>query len=114
MSMPTITVIPAYGKDYANDAECLAGWNSGKDFAIVMSMPPVRGTYINNQDRRNYAMSTEVRIRYNNKANLILLPPGDNDGHTWVSDPEEDEPAKECNTGHSHLPHGNCPGIGLI
>ncbi|RPI96764.1 MAG: hypothetical protein EHM32_02570 [Spirochaetales bacterium] len=28
----TIFVIPAYGRDYSSEADCLADWQAGKDF----------------------------------------------------------------------------------
>ena len=71
-----ITVVPAHGRDYATAAEALAAWGEGKDFIIMT--PGIGGTYINKEDAARYAPpGTEVRIRYNKRADRV-----DVDAHT--------------------------------
>ncbi len=48
--MATITVTPAYGRDYKTAKEVEADWEAGKDFRISDMSHPNDGSYVNKQD----------------------------------------------------------------
>ena len=55
--MNYIEVIPAYGRDYANQAQVKADWNAGMDFQDALTR-----SYVNKQDAT--ALGLKVIIRY--------------------------------------------------
>ncbi len=58
--MSRLTVIPAYGRDYASKEEVLADWNADKDFE---SQNYGASGYINKSGAKEYGI-VEVTIRY--------------------------------------------------
>jgi hypothetical protein len=62
----SITVTPAYGRDYKTEAEARADWNSGKDFSIP------GGGYVNKEDAEKAGI-TEVRIRFRKRTLLAIV-----------------------------------------
>lgn len=65
----SITVSPAYGRDYKSRAAALADWNAGKDFKIE-TLHPVGGTYVNRADILRENKETSVWIRYDGKTKI--------------------------------------------
>ena len=66
MSITSVTVSPAYGRDYKDGAEAVKDWQDGKDFEI-QSIFPIRriGKYISIRDIQLPGNeNAEVRIRY--------------------------------------------------
>jgi hypothetical protein len=55
-----VTVIPAYGRDYTEEADALADWNAEKDFLIQDFELPSQ--YIN---RQQVPRGWEISIRFN-------------------------------------------------
>jgi len=61
MHTTTLTVTPAYGRDYRSKAAALADWEAGKDFALQ----GYGGSgYINQADAARYSPGATVNIRY--------------------------------------------------
>jgi hypothetical protein len=56
----SISVVPAYGRDYQSQAAVKAAWNEGKDF-VVPSVFDHGGRYINKQD---VSPGVRVVVRY--------------------------------------------------
>lgn len=52
-----VEVVPAYGRDYANQAQIKKDWNADKDF-----QDPSTGRYLNRSDATNAGL--KVIIRY--------------------------------------------------
>lgn len=76
MTGKVLTVTPAYGRDYQNEASAIAAWNAGKDFiAETINGNPVHGTYVSIRDVNIPASMniTEVRIRYRGKTQVAIL-----------------------------------------
>jgi hypothetical protein len=65
----SITVTPAYGRDYRSETEAKADWEAGKDFSI-----PGQG-YVNNEDAKTAGIS-EVRIRFRKRTLLAIVKVG--------------------------------------
>ena len=62
----TLTLIPAYGRDYRSKKACLADFHSGKDFLAV----GIGGSgYVNSKDLPS---GEEVRIRYQRQTQVLL------------------------------------------
>lgn len=51
-----LTLVPALGRDYANQADLLADWEAGKDFRIEDASSPYNGAYVNLADARSSAL----------------------------------------------------------
>lgn len=64
----TLTVTPAYGRDYTSAKAALADWEAGKDF-VVEGLHS--GTYVSKSDLTN---GETVRIRYNRKTRVVSVP----------------------------------------
>ena len=67
--MKTITVVPAYGRDYTSKAKVLADWNANKDFIIQDLFNPYDGKPANKSDLRGYT----VNIRYSNLMKILVV-----------------------------------------
>jgi hypothetical protein len=59
--MRTVTVVPAYGRDYKSKAAALADWNGDKDFIVQDYAMPAKP--INRSDAASLGLS--IMIRYN-------------------------------------------------
>ncbi len=46
----SLTLIPAYGRDYKTKKEVLADWEAGKDFIIANAFHPYDGKPMNKED----------------------------------------------------------------
>jgi hypothetical protein len=60
---------PAYGRDYKNKKECLADFESGKDFIYNTFNGQ---TYCNKEDLTKQGVP-QVNIRYKNNTQLIVV-----------------------------------------
>lgn len=60
----TLTVIPAYNRDYGSKQEVEKAWNEGRDFQIVTLGHG--GKYINKQDAQRNGVG-KIKVRYNKK-----------------------------------------------
>jgi len=49
--MTSLTVVPAYGRDYATAKAVREAWDAGKDFRISNMFSPDDGRYVNKDDR---------------------------------------------------------------
>lgn len=66
----SLTLQPAYGRDYKSKAAVLADWNANKDFRIA-SYGPDMGRYINKAD----ATDVTVNIRYQRDTKIVVVKP---------------------------------------
>jgi hypothetical protein len=62
--MSWIEAVPAYGRDYKNQKDVRADWNSGKDFQDAATRQ-----YLNKQDAENLGLN--VVIRYDNYRKVV-------------------------------------------
>lgn len=62
----SLTLVPAYGRDYKNKREVLEAWNAGKDF---MSTGFHGEGYVNKND----CPPGEHRIRYKNRTMVCVI-----------------------------------------
>jgi len=67
----TLTVVPAYGRDYKNQKAVLLDWNSGKDFVIQDIVFGYDGAMINKQDAER--LGIVVHIRYDGLRKIIVV-----------------------------------------
>lgn len=61
--MPTLSVIPAYGRDYSSAAAVKADWDAGKDFRVYDLSSHWDGSYLNKA--AELPEGTKVMVRYN-------------------------------------------------
>ena len=61
----TMTLTPAYGRDYKCKKAVQTDWDNGKDFIIADFMHPYSGKHCNKADLQKEGLKT-VMIRYNN------------------------------------------------
>lgn len=66
-----MTLIPAYGRDYASEAAVLEAWNANKDFKAVSV--DTRGGYTSKRELVAEGKVTEVTIRYNLRRKFVLV-----------------------------------------
>lgn len=70
----TITVSPAYGRDYPSKAAAIKAWNDNKDFISNSHFSTgLHGAYINKQDHRNYCPTADIKIRYNRLRSCVIV-----------------------------------------
>jgi len=67
----SLTVIPAYGRDYKNQKEVLLDWNGGKDFIIKDISSGHDGWMINKQDAGHLGVKY-VQIRYDGCRKIMI------------------------------------------
>jgi hypothetical protein len=67
--MKTLTIVPAYGRDYKNKQACLEDWNNGKDFQIYS------GPYCSNRDIETLRGDgyTHLSIRYAKLTRVVQI-----------------------------------------
>ena len=70
----TVTVIPAYGRDYKTKKAVLADWKAGKDFIIHSYGHRYDGKYINKEDADRGGET--VSIRYAGRTKQLIIRPG--------------------------------------
>lgn len=66
----TITVVPAYGRDYKTLEEALKDWNEEKDFLIADASCPWDGAYVN---KPQLSPGDRVKIRYNKRTQAKMV-----------------------------------------
>lgn len=71
--MNTITLTPAYGRDYKSRASVLEDWHANKDFIIASFTHPYSGKPANKADLEKQEPGVEVRIRYNKLRRITLV-----------------------------------------
>jgi hypothetical protein len=64
--MEWIEVVPAYGRDYKNQASVKADWNADKDFRDT-----VTGQYINKSGAERLGL--KVIVRYSNNLKVMSM-----------------------------------------
>ena len=69
----SITIAPAFGRDYASKAKALAAWDDNKDFVIHDLF--IGGRYVNKQQREELIRDgiTTIMLRYNNMRMVVVL-----------------------------------------
>jgi hypothetical protein len=70
--MAYLTVVPAYGRDYATAKAVKAAWEEGKDFQISNMFSPDDGRYVNKDDR---PAGTTITVRFARLAKTVNIPP---------------------------------------
>jgi hypothetical protein len=65
VNMRSMTVTPAYGRDYKSAAAAVAAWDEGKDFVDSQS-----GRYVGKSDA---PAGVEVRIRYLRLTRVVVV-----------------------------------------
>jgi len=68
--MRTVTVTPAYGRDYKSSAKALEDWYGGKDFILQDVQSPWDGKPINFSDAADAGL--RVKIRYANNQKVVM------------------------------------------
>jgi hypothetical protein len=69
MSVYSVNLVPAYGRDYKHPEEVIADWKAGKDFRIADIGNRWDGKYTSIRDWEGEA----VRIRYNRLADFVII-----------------------------------------
>ena len=64
----SLTVVPAYGRDYKSVKAALADWEADKDFHIAGG-----GPYINKADFVRSEDLTEIRIRFDKLQQVTII-----------------------------------------
>ena len=70
--MKTLTLTPAYGRDYKSKKEVLADWNANKDFIIANIMNPYNDKLCNKSDALILEV-THINIRYKNLTQIAVI-----------------------------------------
>jgi hypothetical protein len=68
----TITVVPAYGRDYTSEEQINEDIQKGLDFKIMDISSPWDGRYINLEDARAAGIKY-LRVRYNNRTAVVVI-----------------------------------------
>jgi len=68
----TITVTPAYGRDYTTETQVREDWEAGKDFVVADGSSRWDGAYINLEDARRAGIET-VKIRFSKLTEVCLV-----------------------------------------
>lgn len=72
MTQPSsITVSPAYGRDYKSSSDAVKAWQDGVDFLLETISGLPAGRYCSTRDFTE--PGTEIRIRYNRKQDVTLI-----------------------------------------
>jgi len=81
--METLTLTPAYNRDYQTVEQVLDHWKQAKDFTIQDVSCPFNGKYINSQDADNFKelKNTTFRIRFNKLADIVFIKKQDG---VWI------------------------------
>jgi hypothetical protein len=69
MPFDSITVVPAYGRDYKSKAEALAAWSTGVDWKIP------DGPYVSARDIPHAKLDgvKEIRLRYKKQREVYII-----------------------------------------
>lgn len=68
--MTTLTLQPAYGRDYKSRDAVVADWHAGKDF-LIASYGPDMGRYVNKQDLNGGTY--QLNFRYQRDTKLAVF-----------------------------------------
>ena len=68
MSLYSVTLVPAHGRDYNSKAAVKADWDAGKDFRIA-TFGPDDGRYTSKRDWDGQ----KVMIRYKRLTQVVIL-----------------------------------------
>jgi hypothetical protein len=68
----SITVTPAYGRDYRSKAQAIADWEAGKDFILQDITSPWDGKPINKEDAERSGFR-EVKIRFKQMRQIAVV-----------------------------------------
>ena len=71
--MNTITLIPAYGRDYHSRAKVLEDWEANKDFIIADISHPYSDKPVNRSEIVSREPNVSVRIRYYGQQRIALV-----------------------------------------
>lgn len=71
--MKTLTLIPAYGRDYTSARKVKEDWDAGKDFLISDFFNPYDGKPMNKEDAECDGNIDKVGIRYNKLTKQTLI-----------------------------------------
>jgi hypothetical protein len=72
MSEVELTIVPAYGRDYRTERQCLRDWWEGKDFRINTPLSRWDGKYTSIRDLAKFP-GQHVKIRYNGMKDFVLI-----------------------------------------
>ncbi len=72
MNSYELTLVPAYGRDYATEELAKKAWEEGKDFKIATAISPDCGRYTSIRDRSLFP-GQHVKIRYNKLEDFFLV-----------------------------------------
>lgn len=72
----TLTVVPAYGRDYTSAADAAAAWSVGKDFRIADISSRWNGSYvaISQRDALTETGISHLLIRFDRLQEVTELP----------------------------------------
>jgi hypothetical protein len=72
----SLTLVPAYGRDYKSKAEVIAAWNDGKDFTVADAFHPDNGRAVSIRESETLISQgrTSVHIRYKRLAMIAVIP----------------------------------------
>lgn len=70
--MQSITVTPAYGRDYKSKKEALNDWNNNKDFVVATVFGGRSGSYIGKEEAIKAGFKS-VEIRYAKLAKVAVV-----------------------------------------
>lgn len=72
MSGKSVTVVPAYNRDYKSKKAVMEAWKSGLDFLISDISAEQNGKLINQEDAVDGGI-VEVRVRYGNLRKVMIF-----------------------------------------
>lgn len=77
--MKTLTIVPAYGRDYTTPRAARFDWSRGKDFQIMDISSRYDGAYCSLRNRKALVRDgyEALRIRFARREEVVLVPLGD-------------------------------------
>jgi hypothetical protein len=70
--MYELTLTPAYGRDYADEAAVIRDWVAAKDFKVATIVSPYCGKYTSVRDLAKFP-GEQVKIRFDKLTRFILV-----------------------------------------
>lgn len=67
----TVTVVPAYGRDYKSAAAVRADYEAGKDFTVRDMFSGYNGSAVNKEDAEREGI--QLRVRYQKLTKVVIL-----------------------------------------
>jgi len=68
----SLTIVPAYGRDYKSKKAVEADWNADKDFIVQDMMSGYDGSFVNKSDAKRMGVS-HVTVRYKQLRNVTVI-----------------------------------------